>query len=485
MRPGIRAGDKILLLSQPGKDELAKLDVPDQRIRGFDEELRNASRRRQSRTSSSPPTGENSLCSPVTSLYGGTTSPLLRCLECAGQYTFHGYEAWNVPSLHPPPAEALKLLHSLAADRGIVLLMTQHRQATCMHPNKAFTLPRCSLPSFQQLSSTGPVKHLLRVLLAYRWSVGKLSEMPPEGKVGVSPVCILGVNIGAGQEISLRLRTDDLRGFRRYDRIRETLIHELAHMVFSEHDNHFKELNSQLLREAAAQDWARSARALAGEASSFHEDWESHSANAHSASVPVIHRLGGASPGSSDAQAAAAQAALERAHAQAASASPVPELRTVGPSGAPGHQMDSIEGLGHCDGSTEALEDEMRRLGTPTAQQGSRTGPFTQDHTDYGGAQNSNCPEGSALPESTHPNAAQESTADAANSSASPVEQAVHGIVSAGAPATAKAALDSVMKIIQVGAPSHLCPCSPRCLRSRSSIRSAGLGKDTMRLSCT
>ena len=38
------------------------------------------------------------------------------------------------------------------------------------------------------------------------------SEMPPEGKVGVSPVCILGVNINRGQEISLRLRTDDLRG---------------------------------------------------------------------------------------------------------------------------------------------------------------------------------------------------------------------------------------------------------------------------------
>lgn len=38
------------------------------------------------------------------------------------------------------------------------------------------------------------------------------SEMPPEGKVGISPVCILGVNINRGQEISLRLRTDDLRG---------------------------------------------------------------------------------------------------------------------------------------------------------------------------------------------------------------------------------------------------------------------------------
>ena len=123
-----------------------------------------------------------------------------------------------------------------------------------------------------------------------------LPPAPPQ--VGVSPVCILGVNINAGQEISLRLRTDDLKGglaaaaparpaqpcawhgressgllagsplllpplcccaaapaaaaarrcrllhacsataappapgFRRYDRIRETLLHELAHMVW-------------------------------------------------------------------------------------------------------------------------------------------------------------------------------------------------------------------------------------------------------------
>ena len=61
--------------------------------------------------------------------------------------------------------------------------------------------------------------------------MGLLSEMPPEGKVGVSAMCILGYNVNAGQEISLRLRTDDLKGFRRYDRIRETLCHELAHMV--------------------------------------------------------------------------------------------------------------------------------------------------------------------------------------------------------------------------------------------------------------
>lgn len=77
-------------------------------------------------------------------------------------------------------------------------------------------------------------------LLLFRWEVGLLSEMPPEGKVGVSAMCILGYNVNAGQEISLRLRTDDLKGFRRYDRIRETLCHELAHMVHSEHDANFK-----------------------------------------------------------------------------------------------------------------------------------------------------------------------------------------------------------------------------------------------------
>lgn len=88
---------------------------------------------------------------------------------------FQKFEAWQAPGLLPIPTEALKLLHRLAADPGIAGIMTKH----------------C-------------------------WSVGLLSEMPPEGKVGVSPVCILGVNINAGQEISLRLRTDDLKGFRRH-----------------------------------------------------------------------------------------------------------------------------------------------------------------------------------------------------------------------------------------------------------------------------
>ena len=307
--------------------------------------------------------------------------------------------------------------------------------------------------------------------------------MPPEGRVGVSPVCILGVNINQGQEISLRLRTDDLRGFRRYDRIRETLIHELAHMVFSEHDNNFKALNSQLLREAAAHDWTKSATALAGDNASFHEGFETFSDGAQP-SHPAIRRLGGTLPATRDAQNAAARAALERAHAQAASAPPAPELQAVGLSGSAGDQQESIEGLGHHDGTTEKLEDEMRQLGTPTAKPGSSS-PFTRDVIDDGAyhevaqpcstgsgekhhlseeqspltrdhTNDDGFPEG-ALPSINsnaevphHISAGQSSSSVAAHASTSPVQLAVQGVLSAAAPADAKAALDSVMKIIQV-----------------------------------
>ncbi len=34
-------------------------------------------------------------------------------------------------------------------------------------------------------------------------------------------MCVLGYNVNRGQELSLRLRTDELRGFRKYARIRE------------------------------------------------------------------------------------------------------------------------------------------------------------------------------------------------------------------------------------------------------------------------
>ena len=142
--------------------------------------------------------------------------PSERNVATSSESLFAEFRPWQPKnlSLVPPLSEALKLLQTIATDAGILGVMKKHR-----------------------------------------WKVGVLSELPPEGYVGVSPVCVLGYNRNAGQEISLRLRTDDLRGFRRYDRIRETLIHELAHNVFSEHDNNFKELNSRLKREVESLDW--------------------------------------------------------------------------------------------------------------------------------------------------------------------------------------------------------------------------------------
>ncbi|GFY97591.1 hypothetical protein Acr_12g0001320 [Actinidia rufa] len=93
----------------------------------------------------------------------------------------------------------LKRMHMLAADPGIVAIMNKHR-----------------------------------------WRVGIMTEMAPVGYVGVSPKCILGFNKNHGEEISLRLRTDDLKGFRKYESIKKTLLHEL------------------LNQEAASLDWTRS-----------------------------------------------------------------------------------------------------------------------------------------------------------------------------------------------------------------------------------
>jgi hypothetical protein len=58
-----------------------------------------------------------------------------------------------------------------------------------------------------------------------KWSVGELIELTP------FEASILGYNRNAGQLIALRLRTDDLSGFRHYDSVRKVLLHELTHNV--------------------------------------------------------------------------------------------------------------------------------------------------------------------------------------------------------------------------------------------------------------
>lgn len=105
----------------------------------------------------------------------------------------------------------------------------------------------------------------LRVMEERRYSVGCLAEMEPEGKVGVDPVCVLGLNVNKGQEILLRLRTDDKKGFRPMYMLKQVLAHELAHNVFSEHDADFFDLMRNIEREAKQYDWRESGgRAASG-----------------------------------------------------------------------------------------------------------------------------------------------------------------------------------------------------------------------------
>ncbi|KAF9024620.1 hypothetical protein BDZ89DRAFT_1092807 [Hymenopellis radicata] len=61
---------------------------------------------------------------------------------------------------------------------------------------------------------------------------------------------LLGLNINAGQQIKLHLRTDHYDKFRSYRKVRRVLCRELTHNVWGDHDNNFKTLNSQLNRGA-------------------------------------------------------------------------------------------------------------------------------------------------------------------------------------------------------------------------------------------
>ncbi|KAL2913777.1 hypothetical protein HK105_206656 [Polyrhizophydium stewartii] len=88
----------------------------------------------------------------------------------------------------------------------------------------------------------------LRTVMARRgWRIGVLTELHP-----ARDASILGYNRNKGQEIALRLRTNRLDGFRHFRAIVQVMVHELAHMVHSDHDASFHALNRELLAEVEA-----------------------------------------------------------------------------------------------------------------------------------------------------------------------------------------------------------------------------------------
>uniref|UniRef100_A0A7R9WVU5 WLM domain-containing protein n=1 Tax=Craspedostauros australis TaxID=1486917 RepID=A0A7R9WVU5_9STRA len=98
---------------------------------------------------------------------------------------------------------------------------------------------------------------VLACMAQHKWKVGSLAELYPDGKVGQSAVCVMGLNKNQGQQILLRLRTDDLKGFRKMLSIRKVLFHELAHNVHSEHDSKFFQLMRQIEKECNEMDWTQ------------------------------------------------------------------------------------------------------------------------------------------------------------------------------------------------------------------------------------
>ncbi|KAL7565257.1 hypothetical protein ACA910_014552 [Epithemia clementina (nom. ined.)] len=100
---------------------------------------------------------------------------------------------------------------------------------------------------------------ILACMAKHQWHVGTLMELYPEGQVGESAVCVMGLNENKGQRIKLRIRTDDLKGFRKMLTIRKVLFHELAHNVHSEHNQDFFVLMRQIEKECNELDWTQGA----------------------------------------------------------------------------------------------------------------------------------------------------------------------------------------------------------------------------------
>lgn len=91
-------------------------------------------------------------------------------------------------------------------------------------------------------------RSIVRVMRRHKYVVGHLTELDPRLYTSHDSK-ILGLNKDGGAEILLRLRTDTLDGWRDYKTVRKTLIHELSHNEWAEHDANFWGLFRELSLE--------------------------------------------------------------------------------------------------------------------------------------------------------------------------------------------------------------------------------------------
>ena len=125
--------------------------------------------------------------------------------------------------------------------------------------------PERSLEFLQRLKEDPGIKASMR---KHEWTVPLLTEMNPvehttSDMSGTSRT--LGLNRNRGEVIELRLRTDAYDGYRDYKTIRNTLCHEMAHNVHSDHDRKFWDLCKQIEKEVAAADWKHGGHRVANE----------------------------------------------------------------------------------------------------------------------------------------------------------------------------------------------------------------------------
>jgi WLM domain. len=199
--------------------------------------------------------------------------------------SLHRIAEWNkarhtAPRIRDDISQAGKAQISQRQKKGIEMLKKasrkekSHMASTKYGFSRIETLPM--LPEEEKarqiLKSLSEDPGILACMEKHKWNVGCLAEMYPEGQVGVSEVCLLGLNHNKGQKILLRLRTDDLKGFRKILNIRKVLFHELAHNVYSGHGGEFNKLMRQIEKECNELDWTRYGQKLGGQTSTLGEN---------------------------------------------------------------------------------------------------------------------------------------------------------------------------------------------------------------------
>lgn len=188
---GLVAGSKMMLVASSAHDvEHVRGMRPDPLVKGFEEEERDEKRRKKRARAA------------AMSAWGTKQD---------SEYRFRSIKA-EFKYTTPTPYDAERLLERLATDPGIIDIMKTHH-----------------------------------------FQVGILTEMSPaeaqERMQQMEPGSekdLLGYNQNSGEKIVLRLRTDNVKGFRRYSDIINTLIHELTHNVWGPHDHNFWRLFGEL-----------------------------------------------------------------------------------------------------------------------------------------------------------------------------------------------------------------------------------------------